>query len=49
VVGAIVQLTGILPTVEHNEGVQINSAATIGMSKVAHSVNLISDSCELQP
>jgi hypothetical protein len=45
VVGATVQLVRIPPTVEHNEGVQIDSAATTGMSKVIQSVNLISDSC----
>jgi hypothetical protein len=45
VVGATVRLVWIPPTVEHNEGVQINNAATIVMSKVAHSVNLIFDSC----
>jgi hypothetical protein len=45
VVGATVRLVGIPPTVEHNESIQINSAASIGMSKVTHSVNLICDSC----
>jgi hypothetical protein len=45
VVGTTVRLVRIPLTIEHNEGVQINSAATTGMSKVTHNVNLISDSC----
>jgi hypothetical protein len=45
VVGTAVRPIRIPPTVEHDEGVQIDSAATTGMSKVTHSVNLISDSC----
>jgi hypothetical protein len=31
----------IPPTVEHDEGVQVDSTTTIGMSKISHSVNLI--------
>jgi hypothetical protein len=44
VIGATVRLVGIQPTVERNEGVQIDCAATTGMSKVAHNFNSISDS-----
>jgi hypothetical protein len=45
VVGVAIRPVGIPPTVEHDDDVQIDSAATTGMSKVTHSVNLISDSC----
>jgi hypothetical protein len=45
VVGATVRLVGIPPGIEHNEGIQIDSAATTGMSKVVQTINLISDSC----
>jgi hypothetical protein len=45
VVGATIQPDCVPPTIEHDEGVQIDSAATTGMSKIAHSVKLISDSC----
>jgi hypothetical protein len=31
----------IPPTVEHDEGVQVDSATTIGMSKITHGVNSI--------
>jgi hypothetical protein len=41
VVGATIQPDRILPATEHDEGVQVDSAATTDMSKIAHSVNLI--------
>jgi hypothetical protein len=41
VAGAAVRLDRISPTVEHDEGVQVDSATTIGMSKITHGVNSI--------
>jgi hypothetical protein len=49
VVGATVRPDRIPPTAEHDEGVQIDSATTIGMSKISHSVNLILIVAGLQP
>jgi hypothetical protein len=46
VVGATGRPIKIPPTVEHDEGIQIDSAATIGMPKVTYSVNLKSDCCQ---
>jgi hypothetical protein len=41
VVGATVRPDRIPPTIEHDEGIQIDSAATTGMSKITHNVILI--------
>jgi hypothetical protein len=41
VVGAPVRPDKVPLAVEHDEGVQIESTSTIGMSKIAHNVNLI--------
>jgi hypothetical protein len=41
VVGVAVRPDRISPAAEHDEDVQVDNAATSGMSKIAHSVNLI--------
>jgi hypothetical protein len=49
VVSAAIRPDRIPPAVEHDEGIQVDSAATIGMSKIAHSVKLILIVASLQP
>jgi hypothetical protein len=41
VVGAAIRPNRIPPAAEHDEVIQVDSAATSGMFKIAHSVNLI--------
>jgi hypothetical protein len=39
VVGAAIRPDRVLPSVKHDEGIQVDNAATLGMPKIAPSVN----------